>query len=164
MRVRVIAVAVLAGLIGVAASYTAAASGRPRLATCSAVRVSGGNFNGLTGGAILAGVQVRNVGKRACIIDGRPWIRLGPTRHAVTVEMAGPGAFGNFGSAERTLTLRPEQHAVAQVITSPGSCSRARSTVFTVRARAGWAERSVSISSSVCKNGSGDIWVGGFKP
>jgi hypothetical protein len=134
-----------------------------RIATCSLVRVSGGDFNGLTGGAILAGVEVRNIGKRDCMINGRPWIRLGPMHHPVTVEIAGPGAFGNFGSVERTLRLHPGQHAVAQIITSPGSCSQARSTLFTVQARAGWAERSVSISNSVCKNGSGEIWVGAFK-
>jgi hypothetical protein len=61
------------------------------------------------------------------------------------------------------MKLNPGQHAVAQVIISPGSCSQARSVVFPLRAHAGWAERSVPISNSVCKNGSGEIWVGSFK-
>jgi uncharacterized protein DUF4232 len=163
MRVRVVSVAILAGLIGAGAVYTAAASGRLRIATCSAVHVSGGNFNGLTGGAIIAGLQVRNTGKRDCEINGRPWIRLGPTPHTVTVADAGPGAFEGFGSLDRVVRLHPGQHAVAQIITSPGSCSQARGTLFTVRARAGWAERSVPINNAVCKNGTGEIWVGAFQ-
>jgi hypothetical protein len=163
MRVRVVSVALLAGLVGAGVFYTAAASGRPRIAPCSAVHVSGGNFNALTGGAGIAGVQVRNIGKRDCTINGRPWVRLGPTRHAVTVADAGPGTFGSFGSLERVLRLHPGQHAVAQIVISPGSCSQARSALFTVRTRAGWAERSVPIGGAVCKNGSGEILVGAFK-
>src|SRR5262249_10356722 len=147
MRVRVVSVALLAGLVGAGALYTAAASGRPQVAACSAVHVSGGNFNGLTGGAIIAGLQVRNIGKRDCTINGRPWIRVGPARHTVTVAEAGPGTFGGFGSLERVLRLHPGQHAVAQIITFPGSCSQARSKVFTLQARAGWAERGVPIDS-----------------
>jgi hypothetical protein len=161
MRLRVVSGAVLAGLVALGVIYTAAASGR--IATCSAVHVSGGNFNALTGGAGIAGVQVRNIGKRDCTINGRPWIRLGPTRYSVTVADAGPGTFGNFGSLERVLRLHPGQHAIAQIIISPGSCSQARGTLFTVRARAGWAERSVPIGGAVCKNGSGEILVGAFK-
>ena len=61
------------------------------------------------------------------------------------------------------LRLHPGQHAVAQIIISPGSCSQARSALFTVRTRVGWAERSVPIGGAVCKNGSGEILVGAFK-
>jgi Domain of unknown function (DUF4232) len=161
--VRVVSGAVLAALVGAGVFYAAAASGRPRIAVCSAVHVSGGNFNALTGGAGIAGVQVRNVGKRDCTINGRPWIRLGPTRHPLTVADAGPGTFGSFGSLERVLRLHAGQHAVAQVIISPGSCSQAPGTLFTVRTHAGWAERSVPIDGAVCKNGSGQILVGAFK-
>jgi hypothetical protein len=162
MRARVV-VAVLVGLIGAGAFYAASAFGRQQIASCSAVHVSGGNFSGLTGGTIVAAVKVRNLGKRDCTIDGRPWIRLGPTRHAVTVEDATPAAFGQQGSPERVLTLRPGQHTIAQVFISPGSCSLARSVVFTLRARAGWAGRSVPISNVACRNGSGAIWVGAFQ-
>jgi hypothetical protein len=163
MRVRVASVAVLAALVAAAAVYAAAASGRAKIPACSAVHVSGGNFNGLTGGAIIAGIQVRNTGTRDCVINGRPWIRVGPTAHTVTVTDADPGAFGGFGSLDRVVRLHPGQHAIAQIITTPGSCSQARDTMFTDRARAGWAEGSVPINSSVCKNGSGEIWVGSFK-
>jgi hypothetical protein len=125
--------------------------------------VSGGPFNGLTGGAIISALEVRNTGKRECEINGRPWIRLGPTPHTVKVTDADPGAFGGFGSLDRVVKLHPGQHAVAQIITTPGSCTRGRGTVFPVRARAGWAERSVAIGGGVCKNGSGEIWVGAFQ-
>jgi hypothetical protein len=163
MRVRVVFVAVLAGLVGAGVFYAAAASGRQAIATCSAVRVTGGNFNGLSGGTIVAAVKVQNLGKRDCTINGRPWIRVGPTRYAVTVGDATPEMFGHSGAPERVLTLRPGQHTIAQVFISPGSCSRGRSVVFALRARAGWAGHSVPISNSACKNGSGRIWVGSFQ-
>src|ERR1700749_1902686 len=91
MRVRVASATVLAASVAAAAVYTTAASGRGRIAPCSAVHVSGGNFNGLSGGAIIAGVQVRNIGKRDCVINGRPWIRVGPTAHSVIFTDAAPG-------------------------------------------------------------------------
>jgi hypothetical protein len=127
--------------------------------------VSGGNFNGLTGGTIVAAVKVRNLSKHACKLDGRPWVRLGPLRYAVTVDNATPPFFGsNPTSVPQPLqTLRPGQHADAQIFIAPGSCSQARSTIFNLRARAGWAERSVPISNFACKNGSGTIWVDSFR-
>jgi hypothetical protein len=164
MRGRVVSVAVLAGLVGAGVFYTAVASGRQRVPSCASVHVSGGNFNGLTGGTIVAAVKVRNLSSRDCTINARPWIRLGPTSHAVTVADAAPNMFGKFGSPEQVLKLRPGQHTVAQVFISPGSCSRARSTVFPLEARAGWAGRSVPINNVVCKNGSGEIWIGSFQP
>jgi hypothetical protein len=163
MRVRVVFVAILTGLVAAGAFYAAAASGRQRIPVCASVRVSGGNFNGLTGGTVVAAVKVRNLSSRECAINARPWIRIGPTSHAVTVADATPATFGKFGAPERTLKLSPGQHTVAQVFISPGSCSRARSTVFSLRARAGWAGRSVPINNVACKNGSGEIWVGSFQ-
>lgn len=163
MHARVAATAAVAIVVGAGAIYTAAASGRDRVASCSLVRVSGGDFNGLTGGTIVAGVQVRNVGTRECTIDGRPWIRLGHLRHAVTVEDATPGVFGRWGAPPRVLRLRTGQHAVAQIFIAPGTCSQARSVVFPLRARAGWAEKSVPIGNLVCDHGTGAIWVGSFR-
>jgi len=163
MRRRLVSVAVLIGLVGAGAIYTAAASGRQRIATCSAVHVSGGNFNGPTGGTIVAAVQVQNLSNRDCLINSRPWIRLGPVRHPVTVQDATPAVFGRFGAPERVLRLHPGQHTVAQVFISPGSCSRGRNVVFGLRARAGWATRSVSIHNLVCDDGSAQIWVGSFQ-
>ena len=163
MRTSVVVAVVLATLVAAGVVYAAVASSRDRIPTCSSIRVSGGDFNGLTGGTVEAAVQVRNLSSRDCKINGRPWIRLGPTRHAVTVADATPGMFGPAGALERVVRLRPRQHAVAQVFISPGSCSRAQSTVFRLRARAGWAERSVWISNWACKNGSGEIWVGSFE-
>ena len=163
MRIRIISLVVLAAaLIGGGTVYATAASGRRQIPVCSAVHVSGGPFNG-AGGSIESAVTVRNTGSRACKIDGRPWIRLGPTRYPVTVADATPGMYGNAGAHERTLTLAPGQHTVAQVITEPGSCTRGVDTMFSANARAGWAGRSVPIGSGVCKNGSGEIWVGSFQ-
>ena len=163
MRRRVVSVVVLATLAGAAVVYTAAASGRTRIAACSRVGVSGGNFNGLTGGTIVAAVKVRNLSKRDCLINARPSIRVGPTRHAVTVEDATPASFGNFGAPERVLTLRPGQQVVAQIFISPGSCAQAKWQVFALRAQAGWAGRTIPINNAACKNGSGVIWVGSFQ-
>lgn len=162
MRVRVVSLVLLASLMGVGAVYAAAASGRQQIPVCSAVHVSGGPNNGASG-AIISDLQVRNTGKQNCEINGRPWIRLGPARYPVAVADATPGMFGKFGAHERTLTLAPGQHAVTQVITEPGSCTRGVGTMFGVNARAGWAARSVPIGSGVCKNGSGEIWVGVFQ-
>jgi hypothetical protein len=164
MRTRVVYVAVLGALFGGGVFYTAAASGRGRIPVCSAIRVSGGDFNGATGGQAVAAVQVQNVGKRACTISGRPWIRLGPLRHEVTVGDATPAVFGsNAGIPGRVLTLRPGQHAVADILISPGSCGLARWQVFTLRARAGWAKKSVQIGDLACKSGTGEIWGGSFQ-
>ena len=165
MRARVASVAVLAGPVGTVASYTAAASGRQETAPCAAVHVSGGNFNGLTGGTIVAAVKVRNLGKRACTLNGRPWIRLGPLHHAVTVEDATPPFFGSNNSTipKPLQTLRPGRHATAQIFIAPGSCGLARWQVFELRARAGWAERGIPIRNLVCKNGTGQIWVDSFR-
>ena len=164
MRTRVVSVAVLAALIGAGVSYTAAASGRARIASCSVVRVSGGDFNAATGGQAVAAVQVRNLGRRDCTISGRPWIRLGPLRHAVTVEDATIAVFGsNAGVPGRVLRLRPGRHAYADILIQPGSCGLARSQVFALRARAGWGKQGVPISDLVCKNGTGEIWVGSFQ-
>jgi hypothetical protein len=163
MRVRAVPLVVLAGLIGAGAVYAAAASGRRQIPVCSSVHVSGGFLNAATGGEVIYAVRVRNTGKRDCEINGRPWIRLGPARYAVTVADATPGMYGEFGAHERTLTLAPGQRAVTQVVTDPGSCTRGVGTMFSVSARAGWADRSVPVGSGVCKNGSGEIWVGVFQ-
>jgi hypothetical protein len=163
MRARFAFAAVLATLAGAGALYAAAASGGGRIARCSLVSVSGGNFNGLTGGVIVAAVQVENLGKRDCTINSRPWIRLGRLPHPVTVADAAPGSFGRAGDPQRTVRLSHGQHAVAQVFIAPGSCSRARSVVFALRARAGWGKRSVPISNAVCDDGTGTIWVGSFR-
>ena len=162
MRVRVVSLVVLAALTAAGTDYSTAASGQPQIPACSAVRVSGGFLNAATGGEVIYAVQVRNTGKRDCEINGRPWVQLGPARYPVAVADATPGMFGKFGAHERTLTLAPGQHAVTQVITTPGSCTRGVGTMFSVSARAGWAHRSVPVGSGVCKNGTGEIWVGAF--
>jgi hypothetical protein len=164
MRTRIVSVALIAAVVVAGVSYTAAASGRHRIAKCTDTRTTGGDFNAATGGQAVAAVQVRNLGRRDCTISGRPWIRLGTLRYAVTVEDATVAVFGsNAGVPGRVLTLLPGQRAYADILISPGSCGLARSEVSHLRARAGWAEHGVPISDLVCKNGSGEIRVGSFQ-
>jgi Domain of unknown function (DUF4232) len=164
MRTRVVSAGILVALVGAGVFYTAAASGRGRIANCSRVQVSGGNDNALTGGTYVAALRVRNVGKRDCTVSSRPWIRLGPLRHAVTVTDATAPFFPpGTGVPERVLTLRPGQHTVAQIFIAPGNCGLGRSVTFKLRARAGWDTRSVSITGIDCDNGTGVIWVEPFQ-
>lgn len=164
MRPRVVPAIVLAALVAAGAFYAAVASGRSRVATCSVIRVSGGDFNAATGGQAVADVTVRNVGKSDCTISGRPWVRLGPLRYPVAVEDATRLVFGSLaGVPERVLTLRPRQRAYADLLIQPGSCGQARSEVFSPRARAGWGRHGVAIGDLVCKNGTGTVWVGAFQ-
>lgn len=159
---RVLFAAVAVALAGAGVFYAMAAHGTARFASCKSVHVTGGDFNG-AGGTILASVDVKNVGHRACLINARPSIRFGALRYPVTVADAAPGMFWKYGNPERTWTLRPGQHISAQVFLKPGSCDRSVSAVFGLRARAGWAGRSVVVSSDACKNGTGRIWVGSFQ-
>jgi len=163
MKTRVGVVAVLAGLVATGAFYATSAVGRAQVSSCTKVRVTGGNFNGLTGGVVVAGVGVRNVGTRDCTINARPWIRLGPIRYPVTVGDATSDMFGEHGASEGTLTLHSGDQVGAQVFIAPGSCDRGVGTTFPVRARAGWAQRGVAVSNGVCKDGTGEIFVGAFR-
>jgi hypothetical protein len=164
MRMRLVSAVVLAALVTASALYAAAANGRTRVASCSVVRVSGGDFNAATGGQAVADVTVRNDGKSDCTIGGRPWVRLGPLRYPVRVEDATHLVFGSLaGVPEQVLTLRPRQKAYADILIQPGSCGLARWQVSALWARAGWATRSVKISDLVCKNGTGTVWVGAFQ-
>jgi hypothetical protein len=161
MRVRVAFVLLGAALLGGAAFYAHAASGGARIATCSDIRVSGGPYNGESG-TTIAGLSVRNRGKADCTVNARPWIRVGPLRHAVSVQDATPGMFGSFGAPESSLTLRPGRRVFAQIFIAPGGCDRSVRSMFSIRARAGWGRKSVSIDSLGCKNGTGTIYVGSF--
>jgi Protein of unknown function (DUF4232) len=164
MRTRVVSVVVLASLVAAGIFYAAAASGRSRVATCSVLRVSGGDYDAATGGQAVADVTVRNLGKGGCTIGGRPWVRLGPMRYPVSVEDATTRVFGSLaGVPEHLVTLRPRQEAYADLLIQPGSCRQARPEVFSPRTRAGWAGHGATIGDLVCKNGTGTIWVGAFR-
>lgn len=164
MRTRIIPAAVVLVLFTGGVFYASAASGVGPIPSCAVVRVSGGDFNGLVGGGAIAGIQVRNLATRDCTITGRPWIRLGPLLHPVTVSNATPAGLGSqAGAAGRLLTLRPGRSAVADIVITPGSCDLARSEVFALRARAGWARHGVTVSNLICDNGTGEVWVGSFR-
>lgn len=163
MHTRVACAVALVSLASAGAVYVASASGKTHIPSCTDVRVSGGNFNGLTGGVIVAGLVVRNVSHHDCAVATRPWIRLGPVRHSVTVADAPPGLFGSpYSTPQGRVTLSPGQRTVTQIYVGPGSCDHARWHVFSLSARAGWANHSVAIGDVVCKDGTGTIWVGSF--
>ena len=124
MRASVASAVALVALAGAGAVYVASASGTARISSCRAVRVTGGDVNG-AGGTGIAGVWVKNRGSRDCIVNARPWVRLGPFRYRVTVADARPGDFGHSkGNAERTWTLHPGQRISAALYFVPGSCDR----------------------------------------
>lgn len=163
MRARTVPAAVLFVVIAGGVFYASTASGVGPIPSCALIRVSGGDFNALTGGAAIANVRVRNLAKRDCTITGHPWIRLGPTRHAITVRDATPVVLGSqAGVPGRILRLRPGRSAVADIVIQPGSCGQARADVFALRARAGWAGHGIMIGDRACKNGTASIWVGSF--
>jgi hypothetical protein len=125
--------------------------------------VSFADVNGLTGGVGVDAVTVKNLGKRDCAIEGRPWVRLGPLRYPVTVAEARPGEFGSAGDPARSWVLHPGQHISAAMFVVPGSCDRAVWHVFGAPARVGWADRSVATSVGGCKNGTAEVVLGSFQ-
>jgi hypothetical protein len=163
MRVRFVWAAAFVALAGAGVFYVASASGTARIESCRDVYVSGGDFNAATGGEIVAAVKVKNLGRRDCAINARPWVRLGPLPFSVTVADAAPGMYGNAGDPEQTWTLRPDQVVSAGLFVVPGSCDRGVGSEFSLHARAGWAGRSVSIGGGACKNGTGELFVGSFQ-
>src|SRR5438128_5071618 len=86
------ACALCLGGAGAAAALRHDARGLPR---CASVALStGAGGNGMTGGTIAYWVSLTNTGRAACEVDGRPWVRLPPTRYAVTVDDLRAGAYG----------------------------------------------------------------------
>ena len=138
---------------GFAASTTRTAV---RIPACREVRVGGGDYNGMTGGVLVAQVLVTNVGRRTCAVLGRPWIRLPRIPHPVTVADLPPG------TASGRVVLSPGERASAQVLLVPGGCDRGQGVVFHLTARAGWSKRGVRIGGSMCDDGSGQILVSAF--
>ena len=75
-------------VVGVVGTAAATSDARPAMSipVCQAVQLAGGDDNGLTGGVVVAHVFVKNVGRRACVVVGRPWIRIPRLAHPVTVQ------------------------------------------------------------------------------
>lgn len=150
-------------VVGVVGTAAATSDARPAMSipVCQAVQLAGGDDNGLTGGVVVAHVFVKNVGRRACVVVGRPWIRIPRLAHPVTVTDISSGAAA--GTPSGRVVLSPGALASAEILLDPGQCNRDRSVVFDLTARAGWWTRSVRVAGLMCDDGSGQIAVATFR-
>lgn len=149
-------------VVGVVGAAAATSDALPVLSVpvCQEVQLAGGDDNGLTGGVVVAHVFVKNVGRRACAVVGRPWIRVPRLAHPVTVTDISSGA---AGTPSGRVVLSPGALASAEILLNPGQCSRDRNVVFDLTARVGWRNRSVRVAGSMCDDGSGQIAVATFR-
>jgi hypothetical protein len=115
----------------------------------------------MTGGVVVAHVFVKNVGRRACTVVGRPWIRISRLAHSVTVTDISTGAAA--GTPSGRVVLSAGELASAEILLNPGRCNRDRIVVFDLAARAGWSTRSVRVAGLMCDDGSGQIAVATFR-
>jgi hypothetical protein len=122
-----------------------------------------GGIQNVAGGTGIAVVWVKNRGSRACVVNARPWVRLGPFGYRMMVADAAPGEYGNSGDPEQTWTLRPGQRIAANLFLEPGSCDRSVGSMFGLHLRAGWGRQSGLIGGGACKNGTGEVFVGSFQ-
>jgi hypothetical protein len=130
-------------------------------ALCRTVRLTGGDDNGLTGGVIVAHLIVTNTGRAACLLAGRPSIRIPRLPHSITVtDIVDAPASGNLSGR---VPLKPGARASALIWLNPGSCDRGRAVTFAVRAHVGWQTKSVPISNRMCSDGTGHIDLGAFQ-
>jgi hypothetical protein len=150
-------VALAVGVSGLAASL---ARGSTTAERCKSVQAAGGDYNG-AGGTIYAALRITNTGKQPCTISGRPWIRLPRLDHPVTVtDLRDDPLAGRPGA---TVTLAHGQETKAFMLIKPGSCDRTNGTTFTLWARAGWANKGVTIVGTACDDGTAQIEVGSFQ-
>jgi Protein of unknown function (DUF4232) len=149
-----------------AATTTAALAGRASSATlCTSVALStGAGGNGLTGGTIQYIVSLTNTGRLTCVLEGRPWVRVSPTRYPVIVDDLRPGTPGGGpGSPGRILTLAPGQKVKAFVLMSRAACNFRKSDAATLAVRIGWFRRSVTTRGEACLREGATVFVGPFQ-
>lgn len=160
MMTRALFASLVVGLTSVAP--TAHALPAVFIPACQSVSVAGGDDNGLTGGVIVAHLFVKNLGRQACAVVGRPWIRIPHLSHPITVAdiSSSPAA----GTPSGRVVLRSGALASAEIHLNPGQCDRGRNVTFAVQARAGWQKRSVRVGGHMCNDGSGEIAVSTFRP
>jgi Protein of unknown function (DUF4232) len=115
----------------------------------------------MTGGTIAWWVTLTNTGRAACEVDGRPWVRVPPTRYAVTVDDLRAGAYG--GGRGRTVKLAPRHRARAHVLMMRGRCAFGEDDSATLTVRVGWANRSVATSGEACLHEGATVAVGPFE-
>jgi Domain of unknown function (DUF4232) len=145
---------VLALVIVVA--WSARADASPTQATaCTSVRWSTFGGNGVSGGVIVWALDLSNVGRRTCTVQGRPTIEVPPSRFPVEIADLQPmrsdqPMSADWAGADSPITLRPGEAALVDVIID-GCADRAKSNTSTVIARVGWASRTLSIWGTACR-------------
>lgn len=158
MLPRLLALSVLAS--AAVALTGPAAGGETATTRCTSVSASGGDYNG-GGGRIYAEVRVTNTGRATCTVAGRPWLRLPRLPAPLTVaDLRGSPLAGGHGTPVR---LAHGQQARADVQIDPGRCDRSKGTTFTLWARAGFADKSVTIVGLACSDGTAAVYVGSFR-
>ncbi len=149
-----------------AATTTAALAGRASSATlCTSVALStGAGGNGLTGGTYQYIVSLTNTGRTTCVVEGRPWVRVPPTRYPVTFDDLRPGAPGGGpNNPGQILRLSPGQKVRAFVLMSRAACHFRKSDSATLAVRIGWARRSVTTRGEACLREGATVFVGPFQ-
>jgi hypothetical protein len=152
----------LLAAIGLSGVISAGAHSAASVPVCRAVQVTGGDYNGMTGGVSVAHVFVKNAARRTCMVVGRPWIRLPRLLHPITITDLDTGALA--GTPSGRVILWPGKRASAAILLNPGRCDRGRSIVFALTAHAGWKNGSAAVRGSMCNDGSGQIDVSTFRP
>lgn len=115
----------------------------------------------MTGGTISYWVSVINVSHSTCVVQGRPWVRVPPTRYSVTVDDLRAGEFG--GGPGQILRLAQGQTVRAHVLMMRGTCDYRKSDAATLAVRIGWATRSVTTTGEACLREGATVAVGPFE-
>jgi Protein of unknown function (DUF4232) len=165
----VVAVGVFASVgarVGVAAHSVGQARLGPDVCVRSQVRLSITNPESpFTGGTYAVYLNLRNVGKEECSVEGHPIVLVAP--HAFPV---GIGELANFDRSnpylgpERALRIHPGRSVRAQIVIGHncGAGGKSKETHGTVRLFA--SGRSVSLRVLACQTNGVEIDTGPFLP
>lgn len=136
-------------------------------APCGArdIRLRALGRQGLNSGTIVFYIEVRNVGRSTCVIDGGPSVTIPertPTRIAVqsTQVAFGPDGFPARGAA---FGLRPGRIAGATVFNGY-SCSDPLTERLEVDVRFGYATKGIKVPVLACRDSGGALSVAPFAP
>jgi hypothetical protein len=154
-RLLVLALVVMAALSVQADASPAKASG------CTSVRWSTLGGNGLSGGVVVWGLVLSNVGNRMCTVQGRPMVEVPPSRFPVQIRDVQP-LFAKWAGADSPITLRPGKAAIVDVFID-GCAQRAKGQTARLTLRVGWANRAISIWGEACRVAGTWIEVGTFR-
>lgn len=154
---------VLGALLSALAFLAGAADARTGGSICSKLSAStGAGGNGMTGGMLEWTVTVTNRSRRACMVEGRPFVRVAASSFPVTVADLQPGEFGISGrSTPIRLTPGQSAHALIVVVRNCGDFSKR--VARTLHADVGFGGASVSVRGEACAQGGATVLTGGFQ-